>query len=121
VNERKVHRSAVTGLVVRAKSRRAGRDGNRISAIATAATSLTFVLGDLRALLRKDPHTLALLLLTGYLHVGDTLSLKNGEPGDNRYARAAWALARHAGGALPEGTLDPLLPAPEPDDGGPGR
>jgi len=79
----------------------------------SSRTPLDFVLADLRALLRKDPSTFTLLLFAGYLHVGDALSLRHGEPGDNRYARAACALHRLQGAALPEGALDRLLPAPD--------
>ena len=71
-----------------------------------------FVLGDLRALWRRDPRTFTLLLFAGYLHVGDVLSLRHGEGADNSYARAAEALARLAGNAIPEGALDPLLAPP---------
>ena len=78
-----------------------------------ARPALDFVLGDLRALLRKDPGRLARLLFAGYLYVGDALSLKHGELGDNRYARAAQALAQLPDQPLPEGTLDPLLPPPD--------
>jgi hypothetical protein len=73
---------------------------------------LDFVLADLRALLRKDPRKFTLLLFAGYLYVGDALSLGHGESEDNRYARAAYALAQVAGTELPEGVLGPLLPAP---------
>lgn len=66
---------------------------------------LDFVLADLRAVLRKDPRKFAWLLFAGYLHVGDALSLKYGEGGDNAYARAARILTRCAGAALPEGAL----------------
>ena len=78
-----------------------------------AHAPINFVLADLRALLRRDPRALTLLLFAGYLHVGDALSLRHGEPGDNRYARAACALHRLQGAALPEGALDRLLPAPD--------
>jgi len=74
---------------------------------------LDFVLGDLRALFRKDPRKLTLLLLAGYLHVGDTLCLRQGNASDNRYVPAARALAQVAGEALPEGVLGPLLAEPE--------
>jgi hypothetical protein len=73
-------------------------------------TPLNFVLSDLRALLRKNSHTFARLLFAGYLYVGDALSLRHGEPADNRYARAALALAEFPNISLPEGVLDPLLP-----------
>jgi hypothetical protein len=73
-------------------------------------TPLDFVLADLRALLRKNPHTFARLLFAGYLYVGDALSLRHGEPVDNRYARAAQALAEFADKRVPEGVLDLLLP-----------
>jgi hypothetical protein len=79
---------------------------------AAARAPLDFVLGDLRALLRKDPNQFTLLLFAGYLHVGDALSRKHGESDDNRYARAARALSQLAGAAPPQGTLDPLLPKP---------
>jgi hypothetical protein len=79
---------------------------------AAARAPLDFVLGDLQALLRKDPYQFTLLLFAGYLHVGDALSRKHGESGDNRYARAALALSQLAGAAPPEGALDPLLPKP---------
>ena len=81
-------------------------DGNTLS-------PLDFVLSDLRALLRKDPRRFTLLLLAGYLHVGDALSLRHGAGGANRYAQAAGALARLAGSSLPAGTLDALLEADE--------
>ncbi len=74
---------------------------------------LDFVLTDLRRLMRKDVRTFALLLFAGYLHVGDALSLRHGGPGDNPYARAAQALVELVWAALPEGTFDALLPAPE--------
>ncbi len=72
-------------------------------------SALDFVLTDLRLLLRNDPARFTLLLLAGYLHVGDTLSLKHGEPSNNRYAEAAGVLSRLLAHALPPGTLDPLL------------
>jgi hypothetical protein len=75
-------------------------------------TPLDFVLADLRALLRKHPHLFARLLFAGYLYVGDALSLRHGEPEDNRYARAAQALAGFPDKPVPEGVLDPLLPSP---------
>jgi hypothetical protein len=73
---------------------------------------LAFVLGDLRALWRKHPRKFTLLLFAGYLHVGDVLSLRHGEGGDNKYARAAEDLAQLVGDTLPEGVLDPLLAPP---------
>jgi hypothetical protein len=76
----------------------------------TSQTPLDFVLADLRALLRKNPQAFARLLFAGYLHVGDALSLRHGEPADNHYARAAQALAALPNSPLPEGVLDPLLP-----------
>jgi hypothetical protein len=75
-----------------------------------AATPLDFVLSDLRALCRKDPRKLTLLLLAGYLYVGDVLSRKYGEDGDSHYARAALTLSQLTQGSLPIGVLDPLLP-----------
>ncbi|MCI0462380.1 MAG: hypothetical protein L0Z62_35965 [Gemmataceae bacterium] len=78
-----------------------------------ARSPLDFVLTDLRTLLRKDVRRVALLLLAGYLHVGNALSLRHGEPDDNHYARAAQALVELAGPALPEGALDALLPGRE--------
>jgi len=74
-----------------------------------ARSSLDFVLADLRAVLRKDPRKFMHLLLAGYLHVGDVLSLKHGEADDNPYARAASLLDERAGDSLPPGVLDPLL------------
>jgi hypothetical protein len=78
-----------------------------------ARSPLDFVLTDLRTLLRKDVRRVALLLLAGYLHVGNALSLRHGEPDDNHYARAARALVELASPTLPEGALDALLPAQE--------
>jgi hypothetical protein len=75
--------------------------------------ALDFVLSDLRALLRKDPRKFTLLIFAGYLYVGDTLSLRHGASGDNRYSQAARALAQLAGGLLPNGSLAPLLSQPE--------
>src|SRR5207253_3990997 len=80
-----------------------------------ARSPLAFVLADLRALLRKDPRKFTLLLLAGYLHVGNALSRRHGEAGDGAYARAAEALHHFAGDALPEGTLELLQPAPGED------
>jgi len=73
---------------------------------------LDFVLGDLRALLRKDPRKLTLLLLAGYLHVGNALCLQHDGSGDDRYVQAARTLARVAGEVLPQGVLGPLLSPP---------
>jgi hypothetical protein len=70
---------------------------------------LRFVLADLRALLRKDPRKLTLLLFAGYLHVGETLSRRHGETGASQYVRAAEALLQRAGDALPDGALAPLV------------
>src|SRR5436305_1578895 len=64
---------------------------------------------DLRALHRKDARTFTLMLLAGYLHVGDALSRRSGEPGDSRYAAAADAVRRLAGESLVARALDPLL------------
>jgi hypothetical protein len=76
----------------------------------TSRTPLDFVLADLRALLRRNPQAFAQLLFAGYLYVGDVLSLRHGEPADNRYARAAQALAAFPNQGVPEGVLDPLVP-----------
>jgi hypothetical protein len=85
-------------------------------------SALDFVLGDLRALLRKAPSRLTLLLFAGYLHVGAALGRRHGAAGDERYVRAAADLARRAGADLPDGALDPLLAAPEEGPGQrPGR
>jgi hypothetical protein len=83
----------------------AGREDRR--------SPLDFVLADLRALLRRNPHRFALLLFAGYLHVGDALSRRYGEGDENRYARAARALVESLGDSTPEGALAPLLPATE--------
>jgi hypothetical protein len=81
----------------------AGEDG-------AVRAPLDLVLSDLRVLLRKDPGKLTLLLLAGYLHVGNTLSLRHGDSGDNLYTQAAESLAQVTGGVLPDGVLTPLLP-----------
>lgn len=80
---------------------------------APEGADLQFVVKDLRSLLRKDPQLLQLLLLAGYLHVGEALAQAHGEKG-GRYAASARALAQLAEGRLPPGTLDPLLRAEQP-------
>lgn len=72
-------------------------------------SALDFVLADMRAVWKKNPKTLTLLLLSGYLHCGDSISRHHGAPLENKYVEAARLLAEHFKVTLPEGTLNPLL------------